>query len=286
MTEFRKHHNHALGDWILKLEDRVAVITGAGRGIGLATARRFVAEGAAVAIGEVDEELGRAAADSLKADGGKALFVPCDVGFPDQASRLIERTVDAFGRLDICVNNAGINRNADVLTATESDFDEIMRVNVKGPFFVAQAAAKEMVRTHTQGSIVNFSSIVAIIAVAGQPIYCMSKSALNGFTRMLAMTLADKGIRVNAVGPGTVLTGMSDGVLNYSNDPAAHDRMMSRTPLGRFAEPEEIAEVVLFLAGDASSYMTGQVVYPDGGRLSLNHLMPMSWDAVGVNEKS
>ena len=270
----------------MRFKNKVAVITGAGRGIGLATARKFLAEGASIVVGEIDEELGRRAVEQLKADGGEAAFVACDVSQPDQAAKLIGDAVATFGRLDICVNNAGINRGGDVLTLTEADFDSVIEVNVKGPYFVSQAAAKEMVRAGTKGSIVNISSVVSVVAVADQPVYSISKSAINGFTRMLAMTLAESGIRVNAVGPGTIMTDMSDGVMNLSGDPDSYNRMLSRTPLGRLGQPDEVADVVLFLASDASSYMTGQVVYPDGGRLSLNHVMPMTWDPVAAPEES
>ena len=269
----------------IRFKDKVVVITGAGRGIGLATARKFAAEGASVVVGEIDEELGRGAVVQLQADGGEAAFVACDISQPGQAANLVGETVTTFGRLDICVNNAGINRGGDVLTVTEADFDSVIGVNVKGPFFLSQAAAKEMVRAGTKGSIVNISSVVSVVAVADQPVYSISKSAINGFTRMLAMTLAERGIRVNAVGPGTIMTEMSDSVMNLTGDPDSYNRMLSRTPLGRLGQPEEVAEVVLFLASDASSYMTGQVVYPDGGRLSLNHVMPMTWDPVGTQEE-
>tara|TARA_A100001037_G_scaffold12867_2_gene11992 strand:+ start:14352 stop:15170 length:819 start_codon:yes stop_codon:yes gene_type:complete len=268
------------------LTDKIAVVTGAGRGIGLAIAHKFVEAGAAVVVAEIDEMLGEQAVEELIADGGQAAFVPCDVSRPEQASRLISDTVVTYGRVDICVNNAGINSVGDVLDISEADFDRVMDVNVKGSFFVAQAAAKEMVRAGTQGSIVNLSSVVSIIAVANQPVYSISKAAINGFTKMMAMTLAENGIRVNAVGPGTIMTEMADGAMDLTGDPASHARMISRTPLGRFGEPGEVAEVVLFLASDASSYMTGQIVYPDGGRLSLNHLMPMSWDPVSQADES
>jgi glucose 1-dehydrogenase len=273
-------------DTAMRFKGKVVVITGAGRGIGLSTAHKFVAEGASVVVGEIDEELGRRAVEQLEADGGEAAFVACNVSRPDQAAKLIGDTVATFGRLDICVNNAGTNLGGDVLTVTEADFDSVIGVNVKGPFFVAQAAAKEMVRAGTKGSIVNISSVVSVVAVADQPVYSISKSAINGFTRMLAMTLAEDGIRVNAVGPGTIMTDMSDGVMNLSGDPDSYNRMLSRTPLGRLGQPDEVAEVVLFLASDAASYMTGQVVYPDGGRLSLNHVMPMTWDPVATPDES
>ena len=270
----------------MRFKNKVAVITGAGRGIGLATARKFLAEGASIVVGEIDKDLGRCAVEQLKADGGEAAFVACDVSQPDQAAELISDAVTTFGRLDICVNNAGVNRGGDVLTLTEADFDSVIGVNVKGPFFVSQAAAKEMVRAGIKGSIVNISSVVSVIAVADQPVYSISKSAINGFTRMLALTLAESGIRVNAVGPGTIMTDMSDGVMNLNDDPDSYSRILSRTPLGRLGQSDEVAEVVLFLASDASSYMTGQVVYPDGGRLSLNHVMPMTWDPVAAPEES
>jgi NAD(P)-dependent dehydrogenase (short-subunit alcohol dehydrogenase family) len=258
-----------------RLEGKTAVITGAGQGIGRAIAERFIAEGAQVVIGDIDADLGRRTVSELGAT--RVAFVPCDVGEPAQCKALIARAVEIHGNLDICVNNAGINRNGDVLDMDVADFDAVMRVNVKGTFFVAQAAARAMVEAGTRGSIINLASVVALLAVPDQPAYCVSKAAVNGFTRMLAVTLADKGIRVNAIGPGTIKTDMSDAVLGYGGDQSAFRRVMARTPLGRLGQVEEIAAVAAFLASDEAGYMTGQTIYPDGGRLALNHLMPMTW---------
>jgi glucose 1-dehydrogenase len=255
----------------MKLAEQVAIVTGAAHGIGRACARLFATEGAAVVIADLDHEAGQGVAREIEAGGGRARFVQTDVGDAAHAPRLVEQTLDAFGRLDVLVNNAGIIKTGDFLEISEADFDAVLRVNLKGVFLVGQAAARVMAR-QGKGAIVNMSSANAVLAIPNQVPYVTSKGAVNQLTKVMALALADKGVRVNAIGPGSILTDLLKVVMD---DEAARARILSRTPLGRCGEPEEVARVALFLACDDSSYITGQCIYPDGGRLALNYTVPV-----------
>jgi NAD(P)-dependent dehydrogenase (short-subunit alcohol dehydrogenase family) len=173
-----------------------------------------------------------------------------------------------FGRIDVLVNNAGIARSADLLEVTEEDFDAVLRVNLKGAFLMSQAAARHMVAAG-RGSIVNLSSVNGTFTIPTIASYNISKGGMNQLTRVFALGLADKGVRVNAVAPGTIATEMA--AASVLVDEAARRRVMSRTPMKRFGEPSEVADVVAFLASDAASYMTGEIVVIDGGRMTLNY---------------
>jgi glucose 1-dehydrogenase len=255
----------------MRLENRSAIVTGAARGIGLAVARRFLEEGARVVVADVDEDGGSAAVETL-GELGAVRYVHCDVGDRLSVRNLVAATVDAFGSVDVLVNNAGIVHAADFLELTEDDFDRVLRVNLKGAFLVGQAAARRMVRQveegNAPGAIVNMSSINAVVAIANQVPYSVSKGGLNQLTRVMALALAPHGIRVNGIGPGSIMTDM---LASVANDAAARRRVLSRTPLGRIGEPSEIASIAAFLASDDASYMTGQTLYADGGRLPLNY---------------
>jgi glucose 1-dehydrogenase len=252
----------------------VAIVTGAAHGIGRACARLFAQEGAAVVIADLDDEAGRRVAEEIETEGGRALFTRTDVGAAAEARRLVEQTLDAFGRLDVLVNNAGIIKTADFLEISEEDFDAVLRVNLKGVFLVGQAAARVMAKQR-RGAIVNMSSANAVVAIPNQVPYVTSKGAVNQLTKVMALALADKGVRVNAIGPGSILTDLLKVVMA---DEAARRKILTRTPLGRCGEPEEIAKVALFLACDDSSYITGQCIYPDGGRLALNYTVAVPGD--------
>ncbi|MFL5228487.1 MAG: SDR family NAD(P)-dependent oxidoreductase [Microvirga sp.] len=255
----------------MRLKDKVAVVTGAAQGIGLAIAERFAREGAKVAIGDINAEKGEASAAKL---GAGALFHQADVGYRDQAEGLIARAVAAFGRLDILVNNAGITHNADFLDLAEEDYDRVLRTNLKSVFLCGQAAARRMVAQGGGGTIINMASVNARLAIPNQVPYGASKGAINQLTRVMAVGLAPHRIRVNAIGPGTIMTDLArDSVLR--NETATR-MVMSRTPIGRFGEPDEVASVALFLASDDASYITGQTIYPDGGRLALNYTVPVA----------
>jgi glucose 1-dehydrogenase len=257
-----------------RLAGKVAIVTGAARGIGLAIAKRFVAEGANVVLADIDERAGTLEAKHL---GASARFVACDVGDVGQVTRLVETARAAFtGDIDILVNNAGIVHGADFLDLKEEDFDRVLRTNLKGAFLCSQAVARRMVEQieagKSAGTVINMSSINAVLAIADQVPYCITKGGIGQLTRATSLALAPHGIRVNAIGPGSVMTEM---LAKVAVDLNARRRMMSRTPLGRFAEPEEVASVAVFLASDDASYITGETIYVDGGRLVLNYTVPV-----------
>ena len=256
----------------MRLKGKVAIVTGAARGIGLACAKCFAAEGAKVVLSDQEEEAGEAAAEALQAEGAEALFVPCDVGDKAQVEALVERCVAAYGGLDVLVANAGIVKAADFLDFSEEDFDAVIRVNLKGVFLTGQAAARQMVAQGRGGAIVNMSSVNAVMAIPSITPYVAAKGGVNQLTKVMALSLADHGIRVNGIGPGSVATELAQSVLS---DPEKRRGALCRTPLGRFAEPEEIGRVAVFLACEDSSYITGQIIYPDGGRMALNYTVPV-----------
>jgi len=260
----------------MRLKDKIAIVTGGAHGIGHAIARRYVAEGARVTIADVDVEAGAATARAL----GQAQFVHTDVGDAQAAEHVVAETCRAYGGLDILVNNAGIIHGADFLTLAEADFDRVLRVNLKGAFLVGQAAARRMVAQvaarKPAGSIINMSSINAAVAIANQTPYCVSKGGIDQLTKVMALALAPHGIRVNAIGPGSIMTDILKAV---AADRDATHRILARTPLGRIGEPDEIASIAVFLASPDASYITGETIYADGGRLALNYTVPVKDEA-------
>ncbi|MCL4745198.1 MAG: SDR family oxidoreductase [Burkholderiaceae bacterium] len=250
----------------MKLEDKVALVTGAAQGIGLACAREFAQQGAKVVLVDRDEAAG---AEAAKALGANALFIAGDVSATGFAAASVEAAVKRFGRLDVLLNNAGITHQAEFLELAEADFDRVLSVNLKSYFLFGQAAARRMVAQGDGGAIVNMSSVNAIMAIPDQVPYAVSKGGVNMLTRVMAIALAPHTIRVNAIGPGTIATELARKAVLGSD--AARRKLMSRTPLKRLGEPEEVARVALFLACEDSSYLTGQTIYPDGGRLALNY---------------
>jgi NAD(P)-dependent dehydrogenase (short-subunit alcohol dehydrogenase family) len=185
------------------------------------------------------------------------------------------------GDLHILVNNAGIIHTADFIDVAEADFDRVLRVNLKGAFLVGQAGARKMVEQvkagRAGGAIINMSSINAVVAIPNQVPYCVSKGGIDQLTKVMALSLAPYGIRVNAIGPGSIMTDILKGI---ATDREAKRRLLSRTPLGRVGEPAEVAAVAAFLASDDASYITGQTIYPDGGRLGLNYVVPVKDEAL------
>lgn len=249
------------------LSGRVILITGAAQGIGEACARRLAREGAHLVLCDLDDGRGQALAKELA-----ARYVHCDVGDASQVAALVGQAMAAHGRIDGLVNNAGMFRAADFLDISEADFDAVLRVNLKGAFLVAQACAREMVKTGG-GAVVNMSSVNAVLAIPTIASYNMSKGGVNQLTRVMALALADKNIRVNAVAPGTIATELAAKAVLTSDE--AKNKIMSRTPMKRLGEPSEIADVVAWLASDAASYVTGEIVTVDGGRMTLNYTVPV-----------
>ena len=249
------------------LQGRVAIVTGGSQGIGEACVRRFAQERAQVVIADVADARGQALAAELG-----ALYVHCDVGDKAQVDALVAEVLRAHGRIDVLVNNAGIFKAADFLDVTEADFDAVLRVNLKGAFLVGQAVARAMAQAG-RGSIVNMSSVNGVMAIPTIASYNVSKGGINQLTRAMALALADKGVRVNAVGPGTIATELAAAAVLTSDE--AKNKIMMRTPLKRLGEPSEVADVVAFLASDASSYVTGEIIMIDGGRMALNYTVPV-----------
>jgi glucose 1-dehydrogenase len=259
----------------MKLLNKVAIVTGGAKGIGRAIATRFAEEGARVVVADVNEDAGSAAVQEIGAHGA-VRFIRCDVGDKADAENLISSTVQTWGSVDVLVNNAGIAHGADFLEVTEADFDRVLRVNLKGAFLVGQAAARQMVAQvkagNSPGAIINLSSVNAVFAIANQVPYSASKGGINQLTKVMALSLAPHGVRVNAIGPGSIMTDM---LASVNKDASAKNRLLSRTPLGRIGDPKEIAAIAAFLASDDASYITGQTIYADGGRLPLNYTVPV-----------
>lgn len=259
----------------MRLDGRTAVVTGGAKGIGLAIVRRLASEGAKVMIADVDEAAGNAAVESVSTEG-EVRFTVTDVSERLDVHNLVAKTIDAFGSINALVNNAGIVHAADFLDLEEADFDRVMAINLKGSFLCGQAVARHMVEQvangEEPGSIVNMSSINDTFAIANQVPYSISKGGVSQLTKTMALALATHGIRVNAVGPGSIMTDM---LASVADNPEARTRVLSRTPLGRIGEPSEIASVTAFLLSADASYVTGQTIYADGGRLPLNYTVPV-----------
>lgn len=256
----------------MPLKDKVTIISGAARGIGYACAERFITDGAKVVLADVDEKGGQSAAKTLAEGNRDATFVACDVGEPLDVHNLVAETLDQHGQIDVLINNAAMLDSSPFLELEEEEFDAVLKTNLRGPFLLGQAVAKQMVAQVDEGkppgTVVNMSSINAVFALPDHVAYTVAKGGLAQLTKAMAIALANKGIRVNAIGPGSIKTEMLEEVLK---DPSVADRILSRTPLGRVGEPAEIAAVAAFLASEEASYITGTTIYADGGRLPLNY---------------
>lgn len=242
------------------LDNKVAVITGAARGIGEATARLFVENGARVVIGDLDQAAAEQAAKEI--DPERVRGFGCDVADPDQVSTLLAYAREELGSVDVVVNNAGITRDATLKKMTVDQFDQVIAVHLRGAWLGTQAAAETMRAQGTGGAIINMSSISGKVGFFGQTNYSAAKAGVVGLTKAAAKELAKDGIRVNSIQPGLIATEMTRAMPEH-----IWEAKMAEIPMGRAGEPEEIAKVALFLASDLSSYMTGTVLEVTGGRL-------------------
>ena len=245
----------------MRVKDKVAVVTGAGRGLGEASAIRLAEEGGRVVVSDIDLASAQQTADRIKAMGREAIAVKTDVSQRKEAEELIETAVKTFGRIDILVNNAGITRDTSIRKMTEEDWDMVLNVNLKGAFNCAQFAAKYMIE-QKYGRIINLSSR-AYMGNPGQANYSSSKAGILGLTKSLAMELGRYNINVNAIAPGLIKT---PGVITLSHYEKVAERAIQSPPLGRLGEPIDIANAILFLASDEAGYITGDVLHVTGGR--------------------
>ncbi len=242
-----------------KLKDRVAIITGGGRGIGRATALRFAAEGAAVVIAELDAVAGEKTCRDIKAAGGRALFVQTNVALMKDAERMAEAAIEAFGKIDILVNNAGITRDKSLKKMSEEEFDLVISVNLKGVFNCTKVVAPHMTEAG-YGRILNAASIVGVYGNFGQTNYAAAKAAVIGMTKTWMRELGRKGVTVNAIAPGFIETDMIKTIPQE-----VIKGMVNNTPMQRAGKPEDIANAYLFLASEEASFITGVVLHVDGG---------------------
>lgn len=248
----------------MRLENKVALVTGASRGIGATVALQLAREGADVIINYVGHENladARQVQEAVKDLGRSAVTVEGNVADFNSAAEMVEQGIRVFGRIDILVNNAGINRDNLLLRMKEEEWDSVLAVDLKGVFNTTRAVAKYMVKNR-YGRIISISSVVGVAGNAGQVNYAAAKAGVIGFTKSVAKELASRNITANAVAPGFILTPMTDKLTD-----AAVERALKMVPLGRMGEPEDIARAVVFLAGEDAGYITGQILHVDGGML-------------------
>jgi glucose 1-dehydrogenase len=260
-----------------RLEGKVAVVTGGASGIGFAVAKLFAAHGALVAIADVDAERGRLAAEKIRGQGGEATFVRCDVRRAADAAKLVDAVVKSYGAVDIAVLCAGMPTGVDFLDENLLDWQRHIDLNLTGVFLTGQACARRMVRQRRGGAIVTIASAESAVAPSTSIPYAASRGGLAELTRGMAVALANKDIRVNGVTPGSIVT---DALNGSAKDLRTRQTELSRTPLGRYGRAEEVAATALFLASDDSSYITGQLIVADGGRMALHYTVPVDERAI------
>ncbi len=250
----------------MKLEKKVAIVTGGGRGIGRGIALALAREGARVIVNYVThDKVAKEVVGKIIRKGGEAIAIKTDVADGSDVNRMVRETVDEFGRIDILVNNAGVALFKPFLEVTEEIFDRTFDVDVKGVFFCSQAVAREMIKKKIEGRIINITSISGEVGSIDLAHYCGAKGAANMLTRSIALELAPYKINVNAVGPGVVVTDVNRHMVTK---PDVYKHITGNVPLRRYGTPEDIAGAVVYLASDEASYVTGQVIFVDGGCLS------------------
>lgn len=243
----------------MEFAEKVSIVTGAGRGIGLAIARKLAADGSSVSIIDINQEDIERAVTEITSLGGKAIGIRCDVADWEQVQNVVNKTVEQFGKIDILVNNAGITRDNLLLRMSLDDWERVLSVNLKGAFLFTKAVARVMMKNN-YGKIVNVTSVVGIFGNPGQANYSASKAGLIGLTKSVAKEFAKKGIRCNAVAPGFIETDMTKNIPEQ-----AVRAFLDITPLGYRGKPEDVAEVVAFLCSPKSDYITGEIIRVDGG---------------------
>jgi glucose 1-dehydrogenase len=249
----------------MRLQGKTAVVTGAGTGIGQAIALAFANEGASVVVDYVGNvSIAEETLDKIGAMGGKSLGVAADVSNPDQVKELIQQTLAAFGKLDIFVNNAGIEKKFAFVDYPLKEWQKIIAVNLTGPFLCSQAAAKQMIAQGGGGRIINISSVHEDLPMPTNAPYCASKGGLRMLMRTIAVELAPHQITVNNIGPGAIYTPIDKDV---ETDPKLNDQILAEIPLGRWGKPEEVAQLAVYLASDDAAYVTGSTHFIDGGML-------------------
>jgi len=249
----------------MKLQGKVAVVTGSGTGIGAAIAIAFAKEGASVVVDYVgDASVSQNTLNAIQGIGGKSLGIDADISKPDDVQKLVKKTVEAFGSLDIFVNNAGIEKKFAFVDYPLEEWQKIIAINLTGPFLCSQAAARQMIQQGKGGRIINISSIHEDLPLLTNAPYCASKGGLRMLMRTIAVELAPHQITVNNIGPGAVYTPIDKDV---ESNPKLNDEILAQIPMKRWGKPEEIAQMAVYLASDDASYVTGSTHFIDGGML-------------------
>lgn len=248
----------------MRLTDKVAIITGAGSGIGEVTAHLFAREGAAVMVADINVEAAQKVAEAIQAEGGRAASVRADVTSEENAAAMTQATLTSFGRVDILFNNAGNEGFGSVVNIELDMWERIFAVHVRGTFLCSKYAIPAMIEGGRGGAVINVSSVAGLVGIPNMAAYCAAKGAIVNLTRAMAVDFAAQKIRVNCIAPGTTMTPLGQRLI--ANDtPERLAQRLSRYPMGRFGQPDEIARSVLFLASDDSSYATGMCLTVDGG---------------------
>ncbi|NKJ08948.1 SDR family oxidoreductase [Rhizobium sp. SG741] len=256
-----------------RFQSKRVIVTGAAQGIGLACVERLLAEGACVLAADIQEWEGSAASSVLQLNERLA-FKQTDVTSREAVDAMVQEAVAKFGGADVLISNVGVAKRTAFLDLTEDDLVRGLQINVLSGILCSQSFLRQIQLQGTPGAIVHMSSVNGVMAMPGYTIYNISKGAIEQLTRVMALEFAPLGVRVNAVGPGTILTDMVR--TNVLTDEASRRMLLSRTPLGRFGEPEDVAAVVAFLASDDAAYVSGETVFIDGGRRALNYVVPVA----------